>query len=92
VLLVTYVISALLFLSSYFFPHHVLLLFQQSLRDDISERSKIIKQHEDNLKFLNSQSNQLAESIFDLQGMSRNQSGFYFYLFIKVKLGYEGSK
>ncbi|ESW19313.1 hypothetical protein PHAVU_006G113900 [Phaseolus vulgaris] len=38
-----------------------------SLRDDISERSKIIKQHEDNLKFLNSQSNQLAESIFDLQ-------------------------
>ncbi|XP_027931212.1 protein DEFECTIVE IN MERISTEM SILENCING 3-like [Vigna unguiculata] len=38
-----------------------------NLNDDIRERSKIIKQHEDNLKFLNSQSNRLAESIFDLQ-------------------------
>ncbi|BAT87837.1 hypothetical protein VIGAN_05125000 [Vigna angularis var. angularis] len=38
-----------------------------NLNDDIRERSKIIKQHEDNLKFINSQSNQLAESILDLQ-------------------------
>ncbi|XP_014491485.1 protein DEFECTIVE IN MERISTEM SILENCING 3 isoform X2 [Vigna radiata var. radiata] len=38
-----------------------------NLNDDIRERSKIIKQHEDNLKFIDSQSNQLAESILDLQ-------------------------
>ncbi|XP_027350366.1 protein DEFECTIVE IN MERISTEM SILENCING 3-like [Abrus precatorius] len=33
----------------------------------ITERYKMIKQHEDNIKFLNSQSNHLAESILDLQ-------------------------
>ncbi|KAK7397442.1 hypothetical protein VNO78_18614 [Psophocarpus tetragonolobus] len=39
-----------------------------SLNDDNKERCKnMIKQHEDNLKFLNYQSNHLAESIFDLQ-------------------------
>ncbi|CAJ1975997.1 unnamed protein product [Sphenostylis stenocarpa] len=38
-----------------------------NLKNDIRERSKIIKQHEDNLKFLNSQSNQIDESIFDMQ-------------------------
>ncbi|KHN35383.1 hypothetical protein glysoja_029013 [Glycine soja] len=44
-------------------PNHPL-----NLNDDNRERCKnTIKQHEDNLKFLNSQSNQLAESIFDLQ-------------------------
>lgn len=63
------------------FPRHFLLLFQLNLNDDIRERSKIIKQHEDNLKFIDSQSNQLAESILDLQGMSRNLFWFLFYLF-----------
>ncbi|KAK7338068.1 hypothetical protein VNO77_18665 [Canavalia gladiata] len=40
-----------------------------NLNDDNRERYKnrITRQHEDNLKFLNSQSNRLAESILDLQ-------------------------
>lgn len=39
-----------------------------NLNDDNKERSvNVIKQHEDNLKFLNSQSNHLDESILDLQ-------------------------
>lgn len=40
-----------------------------------------IKKHEDNIEFLNSQSNRLTESVVDLQSMFRNSSMYALVLF-----------
>lgn len=62
----------------------LLLFVVFQLNQDDHNRESInnqIKQHEDNIKFLNSQSNRLAESVLDLQGMFRNQSFYTLVLF-----------
>lgn len=66
--------SSSLFLSFLNLKLLLFFIFQLSLNK--------IRQHEDNIKFLNSQSNRLAESILDLQGMFRSQSFFILVLFL----------
>jgi hypothetical protein len=64
-------IGCCLLLSSFLHVTVKLLIFQMnpSDDDDISESfNDQIKQHEDNIDFLNSQSNRLTDTVLDLQG------------------------
>lgn len=41
----------------------------QKLQDEVEKTGSKMKQHEDNLKFLKAQKNQLDDAILDLQGI-----------------------
>lgn len=65
------------------FRHSFIVSFQQNVQGNSNRLENLIKRHEDNLKFLTTQTNQLDESILDLQG--RKSSPLMFLISVQLQ-------